>query len=99
MLDDHEPEEGEDSQSQDAAQERIRGLEEQVELFKTQLDLAREQNTALEEVYCRERAGWERMRRVIFMLGLVAADLVGMLIAGVLAAWSLPTWGRIPAGM
>ena len=39
MLDDDPPENGVDGQSQDATQERIRGLEEQVELLKAQLAL------------------------------------------------------------
>ena len=47
MLDDDPPENGEDDQPQDAAQERIRGLEEQVELLKTQLHLERERNAGI----------------------------------------------------
>ncbi len=72
MLDDDLPE---NSQSQDAAQERIRGLEEQAELLKTQLDLERQRS-----------AGLEMMRRAAFILGLAVAGLLGMLVADVLAA-------------
>ena len=85
MLDDDPPENGEDDQPQDAAQERIRGLEEQVELLKTQLHLERERNAGLEEICRQERAGRERMRRVVFILGLAVAGLVGMLVADVMA--------------
>ena len=86
MLDDDPPKEGVDGQPQDAAWERIRGLEEQVELLKTQLDLERERNAGLEEVCRQERAGRERMRRAAFILGLAVAGLLGMLVAGVLVA-------------
>ena len=88
MLDDDPPENGEDGQPQDAARERIRGLEEQVDLLKTQLDLERERSTELEEVGRKERAERDRMRRVAFIFGLVAAGLFGLLVASVLAAWS-----------
>ncbi len=84
VLDDDPPENGENSQPQDAARERIRGLEEQVELLQTQLDLERDRNAGLEEVCRLERAGRERMRRVTFVLGLVAAGLFGLLAGGVL---------------
>ena len=51
MLDDDPPENGVDAESQvaslDVAQERIRGLEEQVELLKTLLDLEQERNAGL----------------------------------------------------
>ena len=90
MLNDDPPENGEDSQLQDAAQERIRGLEEQVELLKTQLDLERERNARL-EVCRQERAGRDRMRRAAYILGLGVAGLLGMLAAGGLAVWRLPT--------
>ena len=85
MLDDDPPESVEDGQPQGAARERIRGLEEQVELLKAQLDLERERNAGLEEVCRQERDG---MRRAAYVLGLAVAGLLGMLIAGVLAAWS-----------
>ncbi len=88
MLDDDPLENQEDGQSQDASRERIQGLEEQVELLQTQLDLERERNVGLEEVCCQERVGRERMRRAAFTLGLAVAGLFGMLAASVLAAWS-----------
>ncbi len=88
MLDDDPPENGEDGQPQDAARERIRGLEGQVELLQTQLDLERDRNAGLEEVCRQERAGRERMRRAGFILSLAVAGLLGMLAAGVLGAWS-----------
>ena len=51
MLDDDPPENGSNAKSQgtllDVAQERIRGLEEQVELLKAQLDLERHRSTEL----------------------------------------------------
>ena len=84
MLDDDLPENGEDGQSQDACRERIQGLEEQVELLQTQLDLERERNAGLEEVCRQECAERNRMRRAAFTLGLAVAGLLGMLIAGVL---------------
>ena len=86
MLDDDPPENGEDGQPQDAARERIRGLEEQVELLKTQFDLERDRNAGLEEVCRQERAGRERMRRAAFILGLAVAGLLGALVASFLAA-------------
>ena len=88
VLDDDPPENGVDNQPQ----ERIRGREEQVEqhveLLQTQLELERERSAGLEEVCSQERAGRERMRRVAFALGLAVAGLLGMLVVGVLAAWS-----------
>ena len=86
VLDDDMPEKGDDDQPHDSAQERIRGLEEQVELLKAQLNLGREQNARLEEGYRQERAGRDRMGRAAFILGLAVAGLLGMLVAGVLAA-------------
>ena len=47
ILDDDLPENGVDVQPQDAARERIRGLEEQVELLKTLLEAERERNADL----------------------------------------------------
>ena len=88
MLDDSPMENSEDGQSQDTARERIRRLEEQVELLKSQLDLERERRAGLEEVCSQERAARERMRRTAFILGLAVAGLLGMLVAGVLVAWS-----------
>ena len=86
MLDDDPPENGEDGQPQDAAQEQIRGLEEQVVLLQTQLDLERGRNAGLEEACRRERVGRDRMRRVAYILGLAVAGLLGVLVASVLAA-------------
>ena len=95
MLDDDPPENGEDAESQvalvDVAQERIRGLEEQVELLKTQLDLEQGRNAGLEKSYRQERAGRDRTRRAAFTLGLAVAGLLGMLAVGVLVAWRLLT--------
>ena len=91
MLDDDPPDNAEDSQPQDAAQERNPGLEEQVALLQTQLDLERERNARLEEVCRQERAGRDRMRRAAYILGLGVAGLLGMLVAGGLAVWRLPT--------
>ena len=91
MLDDDPPEIGVDGQPQDVAQERVRGLEEQVELLKAQLDLERERTAGLEVVCRQERAGRERMKRAAFVLGLVVAGLVGMLVVSVLVAWRLLT--------
>ena len=91
VLDDDPPDNGVDAEPWvaplDVAQERVRCLEEQAELLQTQLDLERERNAGLEEGYRQERAGRERMRRAVFILGLAVAGLVGMLVAGVLAAW------------
>ena len=91
MLDDDPPEDGVDAESRvaplDVAQERIRGLEEQMELLQAQLALEQERNAGL-EVDCRmERAARDRMRRAAVLLGLVAAGLVGLLVAGVLVWW------------
>ena len=95
MLDDDLPENRVAAQSQgtllDVARERIQSLEEQVELLQIQLDLERERNAGLEEDCRNERAGRDRMRRAAFILGLVAAGLLGLLAASVLAAWNLPT--------
>ena len=92
MLDDDLPENGVAAKSQgtllDVARERIRGLEEQVELLESQLTLEQERNVELEEVCRRERAGRDRMRRAAFTLGLAVAGLLGMVAASVLAAWS-----------
>ena len=90
MLDDDPSENCEDDQSWDAARERIRGLEEQVALLQTQLDLERERNARLEEVCRQERVGRDRMRRAAYILGLAVAGLLGMLVVGFLAAWRLP---------
>ena len=87
MLDDGPPVSGVGGQPQDAARERIRGLEEQTELLKAQLVLERGRNTGLEEVCRQERAVRERMRRTVFTLGLAVAGLFGMLAAGVLVGW------------
>ena len=93
MLDADLPENGVDARSQgtllDVAQERIRGLDEQVALLQGQLE--QERNVALEEVYRKERVERDRMRRVAFVLGLVAAGLLGLLAVGVLVAWLLFT--------
>ena len=90
MLDDDLLENGVAAKSQgtllDVAQERIRGLDEQVALLQPQLALERERNVGLEEVCGREHAARDRMRRVAFTLGLAVAGLVGMLVVGVLAA-------------
>ena len=78
MLDEP-PENGANARSQgtllDVAQERIRGLDEQVELLQAQLALEQERNVGLEEVYRKERGKRDRMRRVAFILGLVATGL------------------------
>ena len=87
MLDNGPLENGEDGQLKDAAWERIRGLEEHVELLQTQLDLEQGRNSGLEEVCRQERSGRERMRRVAYILGLAVAGLIGMLVAGVPTAW------------
>ena len=68
------------------AQERIRGLDEQVALLQGQLE--QEQDVALEEVCRKERGERDRMRRVAFILGLVAT---GLLAVGGLVAWLLFT--------
>lgn len=91
VLDDDLPENGVAAKLHgtllEVAQERIRGLEEQVEFLQGQLALEQERNAGLQQVCRKERAGRGRMRRAAFTLGLVAAGLVGMLVAGVLAAW------------
>ena len=91
MLDDDLPVNGANAKSQgtplDVAQERIRGLDEQVALLEAQLVLERERNVGLEEVYRKERGERDRMRRVAFILGLVATGLLGLLVVGVLVAW------------
>ena len=95
MLDDGLAENGANARSQgtllDVAQERIRGLDEQVALLQGQLEQEQERNVALEEVYRKERVERDRMRRVAFVLGLVAAGLLGLLAVGGLVAWLLFT--------
>ena len=90
MLDDDLAENGANARSQgtllDVAQERIRGLDEQVELLQGQLEQEQERNVALEEVCRKERVERDRMRRVAFVLGLVAA---GLLVVSVLVAWQV----------
>ena len=90
MLDEP-PENGANAKSQgtllDVAQERIRGLDEQVELLQDQLVLEQERNAELKEVYWKERGERDRMRRVAFILGLVATGLLGLLAVGSLVAW------------
>ena len=85
MLDDDLPENGANARSQgtllDMAQERIRDLDDQMEFLQAQL--------ALEEVYWTERGKRDRIRRVAFILGLVAAGLFGLLVISVFAAWRL----------
>ena len=92
MLDDDLPENGVNTGSQstllDVAQERIRGLEEQVELLQAQLAQEQERNIGLEESYRKERGERDRMRRVAFILGLVDA---GLLVVSVLVVWRLLT--------
>ncbi len=91
MLDDDLPENGVDARSQgtllDVAQERIRGLDEQVALLQSQLTLEQERNSGLEESYRREHGERDRLRRVAFTLGMVAAGLFGLVVAGVLVWW------------
>ena len=93
MLDDDLPENGVDAKSQgtllEVAQERIRGLDEQVMLLQAQLALEQERNAGLEEVCRKERGERDRMRRVAFIFGLVAAGLFGLLVVSVLLAWRL----------
>ena len=95
MLDDDLPENGMAAESQgtllDVAQERIRGLDEQVALLQAQLALEQERNVGLEEVHRKERGERDRMRRVAFVLGLVAAGLLGLLAVGGLVTWRLQT--------
>ena len=92
MLDDDLAENGANASSQgtllDVAQERIRGLDEQVQLLQGQLEQEQERNVALEEVCRKDRVERDRMRRVAFVLGLVAA---GLLAVGGLVAWLLFT--------
>ena len=92
MLDDDLPENGASARSQgtllDVAQERIRGLDEQVALLQAQLAQEQERNIGLEESYRKERGERDRMRRMAFILGLVAA---GLLVVSVLVAWRLLT--------
>ena len=84
------PENGVDAKSQgtllDVAQERIRGLDEQVALLQTQLALEQERNVGLEEVHRKERGERDKMRRAAFILGLVATGLFGLLVVSVLVA-------------
>ena len=95
MLDDDLPENGVNARSQgtllDVAQERIRGLDEQVELLQAQLAQEQERNIGLEESYRKERGERDRMRRATFILGLVATGLFGLLVVSVLVAWRLLT--------
>ncbi len=90
MLDDDPLKNGVNAKSQgtllDVARERIRGLEEQVELLEGQLTLEQERNVELEATRRQERAGRDRMRRVAFILGIVTAGLFGLLVASVLVA-------------
>ena len=53
----------------------------------TLLDVAQERNVGLEEVCRQERGERDRMRRVAFILGLVATGLLGLLAVGSLVAW------------
>ena len=90
MLDDDLAENGASARSQgtllDVAQERIRGLDEQVALLQGQLEQEQERNVALEDVCRKECVERDRLRRVAFVLGLVAA---GLLVVSVLVAWRL----------
>ena len=92
MLDDDPQENGVAGKSRgtllDVAQERIRGLDEQVELLQAQLAQEQERNIGLEESYRKERGERDRMRRVAFILGLVDA---GLLVVSVLVVWRLLT--------
>ena len=91
MVDDDLPENGINARSQgtplDVAQERIRGLDEQVDLLQAQLEL--ERNIGLEEVYRKERVERDRMRRAALVLGLVATGLFGLLVVSVPVWWSV----------
>ena len=95
MLDDDLAENGANARSQgtllDVAQERIRGLDEQVALLQAQLALEQERNAGLEETYREDRVERDRMRRVAFIFGLVTVGLFGLLVATVLVAWRLLT--------
>ena len=90
MLDDDPLKNGVSAKSQgtllDVARERIRGLEEQVELLQGQLVLEQERNAGLEEAYQKESGERDRMKLVAFIFGLVATGLFGLLVASVLAA-------------
>ena len=92
MLDDDPLENGVAAKARgtllDVAQERIRGLDEQVELLQAQLAQEQERNIGLEESYRKERGERDRMRRMAFILGLVAT---GLLVVSVLVAWRLLT--------
>ena len=94
MLDDNPPENGANAKSQgtllDVARERIQWLDEQVALLQAQLALELERNVGLEEVCDKERSEGDRMRRVAFILGLVAAGLFGLLVVSILVAWFMP---------
>ena len=58
-----------------------------MELLQDQLVLEQERNAELKEVYWKERGERDRMRRVAFILGLVATGLLGLLAVGSLVAW------------
>ena len=93
MLDEDPPENGVNARSQgallDVAQERIRGLDEQMALLQGQLALEQERNAGWEKVYRKERGERNRMWRVAFILGLVSAGLLGLLAVSVLVVWRL----------
>ena len=90
MLDDELPENGTLQVTLlEVAQERIGGLETQVEILQGQLDLEQERNVGLEGVCRQERAGRDRMRRVAFIFSLVATGLFGLLVAILLVWWSV----------
>ncbi len=94
VLDDDPPGNGVAAKSRgtllEVAQERIRGLEEQMELLQCQLaleqELEQERNAGLEEVCRKERVERDKMKLVAFILGLVATGLFGLLLASVLVA-------------
>ena len=90
VLDDDPPGNGVAAKSRgtllEVAQERIRGLEEQMELLQCQLALEQERNAGLEEVCRKERVERDKMKLVAFILGLVATGLFGLLLASVLVA-------------
>ena len=73
----------------DEAQERIRGLDEQVALLQAQLAQEQERNVGLEEIYWKERVERDSMRRVALILGLAAAGLIGLPVVSVLVVWQL----------
>ena len=81
ILDDDPPESGVDATSQDTlldvAQQRIRGLDEQVALLQAQLELEQERNVGLEEVCRTERGERDRMRRMASILGLLPPGCSG----------------------